>query len=230
MFKGHPWEGEDFGRMEYEWYLARGYEVMVNFDVNFEQFIKFCKTIGQRANQLTMKITARLSTEHLPQYMIALNGKPYPTRYPSGYVRPIEAGRDMLEHIAIREKNADFSERNIREGFPSGVKWMAKHQPKLSVFLAKNIFASREVKNNYALMVTRNPLRGLNTKVMFSGTHLRTMALAIPFGKEATCTFAYPHAFGNINCYEPFLKLFKTYMENPEEIPQDILEKRYKVI
>ena len=42
-------------------------------------------------------------------------------------------------------------------------------------------------------------------------------------------TFGAPHALGNINYYEPFLLKFKTYMENPEQIPRELLEKPYRV-
>ena len=115
MFKGHPWEDDEFGPVEYYWYLARGYVINVEFDVAIKPFMDFCREHGYRSNQLMMKIGARLSTEFLPQYMVALNKKAYPARYPAGYVRPVRPGRDMLEHVGIREKKNRFAERLIRE-------------------------------------------------------------------------------------------------------------------
>ncbi len=227
MYPNHPWQGEPFGEVEYEWYLKRTYEVGVLFDVNMEPFIDFCKEFEHRSNELIMKITSRLSTDHLPQYMLALNGRPYPTRYPAGYVKLLEPGADLLEQVAIREKNGSFSERIVRDGWKIIPRWMALKHPKLSVRLTR-FFPREEVRNNYALMVSRNPLKNLGTRVIVVGSHLRTMALAIPFGKVATCSFYSPHAFGNINFFEPFLMGFKNYIEQPHTIPKDILDKPYR--
>jgi len=229
MYKGHPWEGERFGAVEYEWYLARGYELCMIFEVDMGPFIRFCKEEGHRSNSLTMKIATRLSAEHLPQYMIALNGRPRPTRYAAGYVRPITPKRDMLEHVAIREKDNAFAERAIRDSWKSIPTWLAEHAPRLSAKLA-TWFPGEETNNNYALMVTRNMFRNLNTRVIFTASHFRTMILGIPFGEKVFCTFTAPHAFGNINLHEPFMARFKEYMEQPETIPGDILEKPYKAV
>ena len=73
-----------------------------------------------------------------------------------------------------------------------------------------------------------NPLRSLGARVVFHGTNYRTFVLTVPFGDKPTATFGAPHALGNINYYEPFLKKFKEYMEDPEKIPQELLEKPYK--
>lgn len=227
MFPGHPWTGEPFGEAEYQWFLRRGYEVGVLFEVNMEPFVAFCKAGGHKANQLMMKITARLSAEHLPQYQIALNGRPYPARYPAGYVRQERPGVDMLEHVAVREKPESFSERRVRDHWKLIPRWFALKHPRIGSWLAR-FFPGEEVKDNYALLVTRNPLRKLNTPVIIVGSHLRNMALAIPFGKKVFCSFYFPHAFGNINAFEPFLVKFKTFMEDPEQIPADILGKPYR--
>jgi len=229
MFPGHPWAGEEFGPLEYEWYLARGYVFNVEFDVNLTPFIQFCKTAGHRAHELTMKIGARLSAEHLPQRTMALNRRSYPARYPAGYIRPVAEGHDMLEHVAVREKPELFVERVIRDQMQPLVKWFTVHAPRAAVWLGRRFFASREIKDNYALMVTRNPLRNLGTRVVFHGTHYRTFLLCIPFGDRVTVTFGAPHALGNINYYEPFLLKFKTYMEDPGQIPRELLDKPYRV-
>jgi len=229
MYPGHPWHGETYGGAEYEWFLKRNYELAVIFEVHMKPFVEFCKQNGHRSNQLVMKIAARLSAKHLPQYVLALNGRPYPARYPAGYVRPVREGADMLEHVAIREKGDHFAERNIRENWKVLSKWFGRHTPRLSVFLARWFFPKEEVKDNYAFLVSRNPLRALNAKVVVGGTHLRTMSLAIPYGETVDFTFFSPHAFGNINFFEPFLIELKTYMEQPETIPKDILEKTYRV-
>jgi len=212
--------------MEYEWFLARNYELGVMFEVLMKPFIDFCKKHGHRSNQLIMKIAARLSGIHLPQYMLALNGRPYPARYPAGYVRPVRLGADMLEHIGIRESEGRFSERNVRGHWKLIPRWVAHNAPRLAVKLAR-YFPREEVKDNYALMVSRNPLKSLNTKVLVIGSHLRTMSIAIPFGEKVICTFISPHAFGNINFFEPFLRDFKNYMENPGLIPAELLNKPY---
>lgn len=228
MFPGHPWEGEDFGAVEYEWYLARGYIFNVEFDVQMKPFIVFCKAHGHRSNPLIMKIATRLSAEFLPQRTVALNRRSYPARYPAGYVRPVRKGTDMLEHISVREKPEYFIERPIREQMQPLAKWMAVKHPRVAVWLARHVFPRHEVKDNYALMVTRNPLRGLGTRVVFHGTDYRTFILAIPFGDHVTCTFGAPHAFANIHYYEPFLKKFLTYMQQPESIPPELLMKPYR--
>lgn len=228
MFKGHPWEDDEFGPVEYYWYLARGYVINVEFDVAIKPFMDFCRDQGHRSNQLMMKLGARLSTEFLPQYMVALNKKAYPARYPAGYVRPVRPGRDMLEHVAIREKKNHFAERLIRDDWQELAVWIAKNYPRLGVWLSLHGFAREETRNNYALMISRNPLRNLGTKVAFSGTHYRTYVLTIPYGDKVTVTFGGPHAFGNIQYYEPFLLKFKNWMEHPETIPEELLEKEYR--
>jgi hypothetical protein len=228
MFPGHPWEGEPYGAAEYEWYLKRKYELDVMFDVAMKPFLEFCKEHGHKSHQLTMMITTRLSATHLPQYLLALNGRPYPARYPAGYVRPVREGSDMLEHISIREKEGSFTERNVREQWKVLSKWLARKAPRLAVWLAYWIFAREEVKNNYALMVSRNALRNFDANVTYFGSQYRTMCLGVPFGEKVTCLFTAPHAFGNINYFEPFLKDFKTWMEEPDKIPEDVLEKPYK--
>lgn len=228
MYPEHPWQGERYGGVEYEWFLRRTYEVGAAFEVRLQPFVDFCRTYGHRSNQLTMKLAARLSTQHLPQRMLALNGRPYPTRYPAGYVRPVrDDGSDMLEHIAVVELPDQFAERNVRDKWQPPARWLATHAPRLAVWLARWIFPRDEVRGNYALMVSRNPLRSLDTRVIVLGSHVRTMALAIPYGSPALCTFLTPHAFGNINYFEPFLREFKTYMEEPGQIPSDLLEKPY---
>ena len=34
MYKGHPWEDETYGEVEYEYYLKRTYELVIGFDIN----------------------------------------------------------------------------------------------------------------------------------------------------------------------------------------------------
>ena len=230
MFKGHPWENDEFGAVEYYWYLARGYVINVGFDVNIKPFMDFCQEHDIRSNHLMMKIGARLSAEFLPQYQVALNKKAYPARYPAGYIRPVHKVGDMLEHVAIREKKNRFYERLIRDDWQELAIWFATHHPRLSVLLARYGFAREEIRNNYALMISRNPLRNLNTKVTFSGTHYRTFVLTIPYGEKVTVTFGGPHAFGNIQYYEPFLLKFKTWMEQPETIPEELIAKEYRAV
>jgi len=229
MFPGHPWQGEPFGEAEYQWFLRRSYEVGVLFEVNLAPFVDFCKAGGHKANQLVMKACSRLSRDHLPQFLLALNGRPYPARYPAGYVRLQRPGADMLEHVAVREKDDGFSERQVRRHWKSLPRWFALRHPRIGSWLAQ-YFPGEEVKDNYALMVTRNPLRNLNAPVIVIGSHLRTMALAIPFGKKVYCSFYFPHAYGNINAFEPFLLKFKTFMEDPAQIPPDIISKPYREV
>ncbi|MBW2148506.1 MAG: hypothetical protein JRI22_15940 [Deltaproteobacteria bacterium] len=230
MYKGHPWEGETYGAMEYEYYLKRTYELIIGFDVNMKPFIDLCKEGDHSSNQLTMKIAARLSTKYLPQYMIALNGRTYPVRYPAGYVRPVRPGADMLDHIAVAEDDDRFREVNIRDQINPYQQWMMKKHPKISVWFAQHFFGARETKKNYALLISRNPLRKLDTPVIILGSHVRTMGMAIPFGEKVCCTFFTPHAFGNTSFFEPFLFDFKTCMEEPEKIPKDLLNKQYREV
>jgi len=228
MYPGHPWHGETYGGTEYEWFLKRTYEMIVLFEVHQKPFVEFCKLNGHRSNQLVMKIAARLSAKHLPQYGLALSGRPYPARYPAGYVRPVREGADLLEHVAIREKEGYFGERGVRDHWKTIPKWVARHAPRIGIQLAKWFFPGEELRDNYTLLISRNPLKGLGTKVVILGTHLRTLTLAIPYGDTVLCTLFTPHAFGNMNFYEPFLVEFKTYMEQPEKIPKDIIEKAYR--
>lgn len=228
MFPGHPWEGETFGEVEYEWYLVRGYVYNVEFPMRMKTFIDFCKREKIRSNPLIMKIAARLSAEFLPQLTVSLSGRAYPARYPAGYVRPVRPGADMLEHISVREKPEYFIERDIRGQMQPLARWFAVKHPKLSVWIARHLLPDREIKDNYALMVSRNPLRGLGRPVVFHGTNYRTWILALPFGDEVTCTFGAPHAFSNIQFAEPFLKKFIGWIENPETIPPELLAKPYR--
>jgi len=228
MYPEHPWRGEEFGSLEFEWYLARRYVFNVEFEVDLRPFYEFCRTNNHRTHQLTMKIGARLSSRMLPQYAVSLNWRPYPARYPAGYVRPVRPGTDMLEHVAVREKDRAFAERDVRGWVTPRARRLARRHPRFTVWLLKHFFVRHDIKNNYALLISRNPLRGLGSKVVFHGTHYRSQVLTIPYGDVVTCIFGAPHAFANINFYEPFLKTFKAYMEDPGQIPRDLLEKPYK--
>jgi len=227
MFAGHPWQGEEFGAVEYEWYLARGYVFNVEFEVRLKPFITFCKEFGLRSNQLTMKLGVRLSEKYIPRRTVAINGRDYPVRFPAGYVRPVRQGSDMLEHVAVHETADAFKEVNIRNLINPFQRWFMVRLPRLSVWLGRKFFAYREVKKNYALMISRNPLSDLGAKVVFHGTNYRTFVLTIPRGDNVICVFGGPHALGNINHFAPFLKEFKNYMEQPESIPKDLLDKPY---
>ncbi len=225
--KDHPWYGEPFGAVEYYWYLKRGYVINILFELNFRPFIEFCKSRKISPHQLIMKLTYRLSEKYLPQYTVALNRKAYPARYPVGYVRKIHPDKDMLEHIALREKENKFVERNIRQDWQPLVKFLAIRFPRLALWLARWIFPRKEVKNNYALMVTRNPMKGLGFPIIFHGTNYRTFLLCLPFGEKVWACFGGPHAFGNIDFYQDFIKEFKQAIENPETIPEELVKKRY---
>ncbi|MHC5012448.1 MAG: hypothetical protein ACYTG6_16145 [Planctomycetota bacterium] len=228
MFNSHPWSGEPFGPIEYEWYLRRGFVFNVEFDVDQGPFIDFCRQRGRVPNEVLMGLAARLSTTHLPQRAVALNRRTYPVRYPAGYVRPVREGRDMLEHVAVRERPDRVEETNIRQRLHAPERWFITHLPRLSIFLATHLFARREVMNGYALMLTRNPLRRLGGRVVFHGTQYRTAVLTIPFGRAVTCVFGAPHALGNINAYEEFLLEFRTWMEQPDQIPPELVDKPYR--
>ena len=230
MYKDHPWFGEPFGALEYYWYLRRGYTLNILFELNFRRFIQFCKERRISPNQLIMKIASRLSEKYLPQYTVALNKKAYPARYPAGYVRKIHPEKDMLEHIAIREKPEYFVERNIRENWQPLVKFLANRFPRFALFLARWVFPKKEVKNNYALMVTRNPMREVGFPIIFHGTDYRTFVLTLPFGEKVWACFGAPHCFGNVDYYKDFIKEFKQIIENPEAIPKELIKKEYRAI
>lgn len=227
LFKGHPWENEPWA-IEYYWYLARGYVFNVIFEVNFKPFLEFCKKQDIKPNELLMKVCSRLSKKYLPQYVVALNKKAYPAKYTVGYVRKISPDRDMLEWVAIREKKDCFEEQLVKRKLPKWRYFMMVNFPRLSLFLVKWFFPKIEIKDQYALMLSRNPLRNLGCDVVFHGTHYRTFVLTIPFGEKVKVTFGAPHAFGNIDYYEPFLKEFKSAIESPEKIPTELLQKQYK--
>jgi hypothetical protein len=228
MFKGHPWEGETFGPIEYYWYLRRGYVMNILFDLDLKPFLVFCKKEGISTNQLMMKISARLSQKYLPQYVVALNRKAYPARYPAGYVRRMHPDRDMLEWIGIREKEDHFAERGVRDDIQPAMLFLMTRLPRVALWLGRWLFARKEVKDQYALMVSRNPLRSLGEQVIFHGTHYRTFVMAIPFGEKVKACFGAPHAFGNIDCYEEFLNEYKKAVEHPETLPRELVEKKYK--
>ena len=228
MYKGHPWENEEFGAVEYEWYLERMYVVNVEFDLNFQPFLDFCKKNGIKSNHLLMKVSARLSKKYLPQMGISIGKRAYPVRYPAGYIRPVRKGSDMLEHIAVHEKEDCFEEVDIRKLINPYQRWFMIHMPRLSVFLGKYFFGKREMKKNYTIMVTRNPLSGLGRPITFSGTQYRSYLMCIPYGAQVKAVFGMPHVFGNINYYQDFLKEYIKWVEEPETIPEDLMEKEYK--
>lgn len=230
MFKGHPWEGEIFGGIEYEWHMHTNYIMNIEFDIDFEPFIKFCKKEGINSHELTMKVCSRLSGKHLPQYVVAKNRKAYPARYPAGYVRKMSPDRDMLEWVAVREKDGRFTERLPRENFHPWVLYAMKRFPRFMYFVARRVFAYHETKGRYALMVTRNPMRGLGRPIVFSGTDYFCCFLLIPFGYKVRTIFGAPHAFGNVDYFEGFVKEFIEAMEKPETIPRELIEKKYRGI
>ncbi len=80
LYKGHPWEGEVWGPLEVQWYLFSNYSMNIEFETDYEKYIKFCKEKGHNSHYLIMKIAARLSDKHLDQYVLAKNKKLYPAR------------------------------------------------------------------------------------------------------------------------------------------------------
>lgn len=228
--KDNPWYGEDFGAVEHYWYLEREYCLNMLFELDQKPFIDFCKQRNISPNQLVMKIAYRLSLKYLPQYVVALNKKAYPTRYPAGYVRKIHPDRDMLEWVAVREKEKYFVERLTRDHMHPVEKFIAIHYPRLAVWLAKHFFGRREVKGQYALMVSRNPMRELGFPVVFHGTHYRTFILTLPFADKSWAVFGAPHAFANVDYYKGIIGEFKNMIEHPETIPEELVKKRYDAV
>ena len=70
MYPGHPWEGEDFGGAEFEWFLARKYELDVQFDLDLKPFIDFWviqrwKSVGLLSGKETLDyLRGRLGGEN----------------------------------------------------------------------------------------------------------------------------------------------------------------------
>ena len=230
MFNGHPWEKEIFGGVECEWYLYTNYMINVEFEVDYEPFIKFSKQEGLRSNDMLMKICSRLSEKYLPQYVVARNRKFYPARYPTGYVRAISSDRDMVEWVAIREQEDKFKEILPRDRMNDFAYYLVCRWPKLSFWLARKFFPYRETKDRFTLLVTRNPMRELGRPVVFHGTGYPCFFLLIPFGFKVNTVFGYPHAYGNMDYYVKFVKEFIKAMEKPETIERDLIEKKYAPI
>jgi hypothetical protein len=228
--KDHPWYGEEFGATEYYWYVERQYCISIFFELDNRPFVKFCKEKKVSSNQLVMKIAAGLSEKYLPQYVVALNNKVYPSRYPAGYVRKIRPEKDMLEWVSVRERDSYFREKLVRSEMTSLEKWLVHNMPWFTVWLAKHVFPRREVKNQYTLMVTRNPMKEVGFPISFSGTNYRSFIIAIPFGDKVTATFGAPHCFANVDYYKDFIGDLKKMIEHPETIPQELLEKRYQTV
>jgi len=227
MYKGHPWEGEIYGPIEYEWYMYTNYIGNIEFDVDYGPFIQFCKQTGMNSHELTMKVSSRLSEKHLDQYVVAKNRRMYPARYPAGYVRKITPDRDMIEWVAVREKDSGFSERLPRDRVNDFAYYMVAKFPRFSFWLARTFFAYRETKDRFALLVTRNPMRNLGRPIAFHGTAYPGHFLIIPFGKVVRTIFGFPHAFGNVDRFEGFIKDWIEAMERPESIPRELLDKPY---
>jgi hypothetical protein len=227
MYKGHPWEGEVFGPMEFEWFMYTNYIMNMEFELNIGPFIAFCKKEGKNGNDLLMKICSRLSDQHLLQYVVAKNRKLYPARYSAGYVRLISKGRDMIEWVTIRERANGFSERVPRDRINDFAYFMLARFPRLSFWLARHIFAYRETKDRPALLVSRNVMRNLGRPIVFHGTGYPGQFLLIPYGTVVRAVLGAPHAFGNIDRYEGFLKEFIGFIEGPETIPRELVDKPY---
>jgi hypothetical protein len=227
MYKGHPWEEEVYGPIEYEWFMYTNYIMNMEFELNVGPFIAFCKQQKHNSNDLLMKILSRLSEKYLAQYVVAKNRKLYPARYPAGYVRKIVPDRDMIEWVTIREKANGFSERVPRDRMNDFAFFMVAKFPRLSFWLARMFFAYRETKDRPALLVSRNVMRGLGRPIVFHGTGYPGQFLLIPFGTVVQAVLGAPHAYGNIDRYEPFLKDFIALIEQPETIPRELIEKPY---
>ena len=228
MYADHPWQGHEMGRYYYEMHLSLLTCFNVKFTIRMKPYIDFCAEKQIKTNQTFMKVVARLSAEHIPQKIVSLKRKVYPARYPAGYVRPLRDSGDMLEHVSIREKPAGFSERAIRAQMQKVPRKVAARHPRLSMKIAKVMFSSLEVKNHYALLVSRNPLKNLGGDYCFHSTHHRTCTLNVPYGEYAKVSFGGPLAFGTPDNFGPFLIKLKNYMEDPIQIPADIIEKPYK--
>ncbi|MFO8057612.1 MAG: hypothetical protein R6V10_09970 [bacterium] len=228
MYPDHPWQDHELGRFYYEMYLSLLVCFNVKFVVHMQPFIDFCAERGMKTNQTFMKVVTRLSAEHLPQRIVSLKRKVYPARYPAGYVRPLRDTGDMLEHVSVREKPGGFSERAIRANMQELPRKVAARRPRLSMKIARVMFSSLEVKDHYALLVSRNPLKNLDGDYCFHSTHHRTCTLNVPYGEYSKVSFGGPLAFGTPAHFEPFLLKLKTCMEDPNKIPEDVIQKPYK--
>jgi hypothetical protein len=228
MYKGHPWEGEVYGPIEFEWYMFTNYIINVEFDVDYEPFIRFCKKEGKNAHEMVMKVASRLSEKHLDQFVVAKNRKMYPARYPAGYVRKITPDRDMLEWVAVREKEGYFSERLPRDRVNDFAYYIVAQFPRFAFWLARTFFAYRETKDRFALLVTRNPMRNLGRPIVFHGTGYPCHFLLIPFGSKVRTLFGWPHVYGNVDRMEGFVKDWIEAVERPESIPRELVDKPYE--
>jgi len=230
VFKDHPWQGEEFGPIQYYWHLERQYCVTILFELDNRPLIGFCKQNNLSAHQLVMKIASRLSQKYLPQRVIGVSKKDYPTRYPAGFVRKAGPDRDLLEMFGVREKEKYFAERWLWQNLRPIERFLVKRFPRLAVWLAKHIFKGRDVRNWFALIVSRNPMAGVGFPIIFFGSNYWTHLLTIPFGDQVWAAFGMPHAFANVDYYKEFLAEFKNLYEHPETIPSELLEKRYDQI
>ncbi len=230
MFPEHPWHGEELGPIQYYWHLERSYCFNILFELDNRPFVKFCKDRKLKANQLVMKIAARLSSKYLPQYVVGVSKKAHPARYPAGYVRKIAPDRDLLEFIAVREKDRYFVERWVWKNMRPIEEWLIRNYPRLTIWLAKHFFSRREMRNWFALMVSRNPMPNVGFPIVFFGNNYWCWVLTIPFGDKVWASFGGPHAFANVDYVKNFLVEFKNLYERPETIPQELIEKRYDPI
>jgi hypothetical protein len=214
--------------MEYQWYMYTNYIMNIEFEVDYEPILLFCKKNGLNMHELIMKVACRLSDRHLDQYVVSKNRKMYPARYPAGYVRKIVPDRDMVEWVAVREKEGKFAERLPRDTVMEFGYYLVCRFPRLAFFLARTIFSYHETKDRFTLLVTRNPMRNLGRPIVFHGTGYPGHFLIIPFGKKVRTIFGVPHAFGNIDRFEGFVRDWIEAMEKPETIPAELVEKPYR--
>lgn len=230
MFKEHPWYGEEFGPVQYYWHLERSYCFNLLFELDNRPFIKFCKENKIKAHHLIMKLASRLSQKYLPQRVVSVNKKDYPARYPAGYVRKIAPDRDIIEFIAVREKENYFGERWVWRNLRPIEIYLMKNFPRLGIWLAKHFFGKREMRNWFALCVSRNPFVDTGFPVAFYGNNYWCFMLTIPYGDKVFSTLGGPHAFANVDYFSGFLKEFKGFYEHPETIPRELIEKPYRPV
>lgn len=228
MYKGHPWEKDALGPLLYELQIKSNAVMFIHFDVNLKPFIDFCQNNKYYTNQLTIKILSRLSKEFLPQYVISLNNRAYPSIFPVSYITRNEDISNFA--INLEENDRCFKEVKSLKKYSGFEQLVLTKFPKIIIWMLKHFFPAFYVKKVSALTVTRNYLRSVGGNVYAYGNAIHGMILSIPFGYNVTCSFTIPHAFGRVSDFEEFIAKFKQYMEDPQTIAKELREKPYYAV
>lgn len=228
--KKDPWAGYEFGRLDAEIYQSMGFVgITTSFRLEIGRLYAYCKERNLKINPVLMRICFHLSETHLPKLTLGLDHRIHEAGHILGFVKLVEKGEHFVEPVVLEKVDNVLREVNLRSTTPLWQKLLMKNAPRGATFLAKHVIPATAVKSYPSLQISRGFLPSVGERITSTiMTTPRSHGLSIPAGNTVNATFLVPHAFANLNYYDPFLRDLIFMIENPEKVDPEILGIAYE--